>query len=74
MQLCYWCVVYHRLSQFNNDTPLRGARTMEHSLDNVIKLIIQALHKAHSAILCGAFYRLLGYSLTPQCLAFLTAQ
>lgn len=43
MWSCYWCVVDRRPLQFNNDTPLRGARTKEHSSDNVIKLIIQAL-------------------------------
>lgn len=47
MRLCYWCVVDRRPSQFNNDTPLRGARTTEHSPDNIIKLIIQALRRAH---------------------------
>lgn len=49
MWLCYWCVVDRRPSQFNNDTPLRGARTTEHSLDNIIKLIIQALCMAATA-------------------------
>lgn len=43
MWLCYCYVVNRRPSQFNKNTPLRDARTTEHSPDNVIKLIMQAL-------------------------------